>query len=276
MREKRFKKMALEIGGLLLGLLSLSPFYLILVNSLKTKKEFLLSTLSMPSDIAMDNYFKAMERMGFMTALKNSLVITVTSVLLIVLFSAMTAWMLVRTKSKLSNVIFYGFVASMLIPFQAVMLPLVDLFGAGKLNLINTYQGIIFMYMGFGASLSVVLFHGFIKGIPKELEEAALIDGCNKYQTFFYIVFPLLKPISVTVAILNGMWIWNDFLLPSLVLQEKALRTIPLSTKYFFGTYQSDWTLAMAGLILAIIPIVIFYAFAQKHIIKGAIDGAIK
>ena len=276
MREKRFKKMALEIGGLLLGLLSLSPFYLILVNSLKTKKEFLLSTLSMPSDIAMDNYFKAMERMGFMTALKNSLVITVTSVLLIVLFSAMTAWMLVRTKSKLSNVIFYGFVASMLIPFQAVMLPLVDLFGAGKLNLINTYQGIVFMYMGFGASLSVVLFHGFIKGIPKELEEAALIDGCNKYQTFFYIVFPLLKPISVTVAILNGMWIWNDFLLPSLVLQEKTLRTIPLSTKYFFGTYQSDWTLAMAGLILAIIPIVIFYAFAQKHIIKGAIDGAIK
>lgn len=276
MRQKKIRMFVMEVFGLVLGLLALSPFYLILVNSFKTKKEFLLSTLSMPDAIVFDNYFKAMQKMGFVTALKNSLVITVTSVILIVLFSSMTAWMLVRTKGKMSNLIFYGFVASMLIPFQSVMLPLVDLFGADKLNLINTYQGIVFMYMGFGASLSVVLFHGFIKGIPKELEEAALIDGCNKYQTFFYIVLPLLKPISVTVAILNGMWIWNDFLLPSLVLQEKALRTIPLSTKYFFGTYQADWTLAMAGLILAIIPIVIFYFFAQKHIIKGAIDGAIK
>jgi raffinose/stachyose/melibiose transport system permease protein len=276
MREKRLRMFIIEFFGVILGLLVLSPFYLILVNSFKTKKEFLLSTLSTPDAIVFDNYFKAMEKMGFITAIKNSLVITITSVVLIVLFSSMAAWMLVRTKRKMSNLIFYGFVASMLIPFQSVMLPLVDLFGAGKLNLINTYQGIVFMYMGFGASLSVVLFHGFIKGIPKELEEAALIDGCNKYQTFFYIVFPLLKPISVTVAILNGMWIWNDFLLPSLVLQEKSLRTIPLSTKYFFGTYQADWTLAMAGLILAIIPIVIFYFFAQKHIIKGAIDGAIK
>lgn len=276
MRQKKIRMFVMEVFGLVLGLLALSPFYLILVNSFKTKKEFLLSTLSMPDAIVFDNYFKAMQKMGFVTALKNSLVITVTSVILIVLFSSMTAWMLVRTKGKMSNLIFYGFVASMLIPFQSVMLPLVDLFGADKLNLINTYQGIVFMYMGFGASLSVVLFHGFIKGIPKELEEAALIDGCNKYQTFFYIVLPLLKPISVTVAILNGMWIWNDFLLPSLVLQEKSLRTIPLSTKYFFGTYQADWTLAMAGLILAIIPIVIFYFFAQKHIIKGAIDGAIK
>ena len=276
MKRGRLKLLILEGFGLILGVLFLSPFYLILVNSFKTKKEFLLSTLSLPQGIAVDNYVKAMKKMDFLSAFKNSLFITVTSIILIVIFSSMGAWMLVRTKNKMSRFVFYSFVAAMLIPFQSIMLPLVDMFGKNHLNLINTYKGIIFMYMGFGASLSVFLFHGFIKGIPRELEESALIDGCNKLQTFFYIVFPLLKPITVTVTILNGMWIWNDFLLPSLVLQEKGLRTIPLSTKYFFGTYQADWTLAMAGLILAIIPIIIFYFMAQKHIIKGVIDGAIK
>jgi raffinose/stachyose/melibiose transport system permease protein len=217
-----------------------------------------------------------MDKMNFITSFKNSLFITVVSVVLIVIFSSMAAWMLVRTNTKGSQIVFYSFVAAMLIPFQAVMLPLVDIFGQNHLNLVNTYTGIIFMYIGFGSSLSVFLFHGFIKSIPKELEEAALIDGCSKMQIFFYIIFPLLKPIAVTVSILNGMWIWNDFLLPSLVLQEKSLRTIPLSTKYFFGTYQADWTLAMAGLILAIIPIVIFYFIAQRQIIKGVLDGSIK
>lgn len=276
MRIQKLKSLSLELFGIILGILFLSPFYLILINSFKSKKAFLLDTLAMPETLDFANYTKAMARMNFLPALKNSLVITVCSVVLIIVFASMASWMLVRNKSILSKVIFYGFVASMLIPFQSVMLPLVDLYGANNLNLLNTYRGIIFMYVGFGASLSVILYHGFIKGIPKELEEAALIDGCNKFQTFFYIVFPLLKPITMTVAILNGMWIWNDFLLPSLVLQEKALRTIPLSTKYFFGTYQSDWTLAMAALVLAIIPIVLFYIFAQKHIIKGVIDGAIK
>ncbi|WP_128893677.1 carbohydrate ABC transporter permease [Longirhabdus pacifica] len=276
MNKKKYQRLSLQVFGILLGILYLSPFYIIVVNSFKEKKEFLLNTLSLPNTFVLDNYIKAMEKMGFLTALKNSLIISILSVALIVLLSSMAAWMLVRTKNKLSTVIFYAFIASMLIPFQSVMLPLVDLYGANKLNLINTYHGIIFMYIGFGASLSVILFHGFMKSIPKEVEEAATIDGCNKFQIFFNIVFPLLKPISITVAILNGMWIWNDYLLPSLVLQEKSLRTIPLSTKYFFGTYQADWTLAMAGLVLAIIPIIIFYFIAQKHIIKGAIDGAIK
>lgn len=276
MRGAKLKKYTLEILGIILGILFLSPFYIVFVNSLKTKKDFLLKTLSLPKSIYLDNFTKAMDKMNFMTSFKNSLFITVVSVVLIVLFSSMAAWMLVRTNTKGSQIVFYSFVAAMLIPFQAVMLPLVDIFGQNHLNLVNTYTGIIFMYIGFGSSLSVFLFHGFIKSIPKELEEAALIDGCSKMQIFFYIIFPLLKPIAVTVSILNGMWIWNDFLLPSLVLQEKTLRTIPLSTKYFFGTYQADWTLAMAGLILAIIPIVIFYFVAQRQIIKGVLDGSIK
>ncbi len=276
MRGAKLKKYTLEVVGILLGILFLSPFYIVFVNSLKTKKDFLLKTLSLPESIYLDNFTKAMDKMNFITSFKNSLLITVLSVVLIVLFSSMAAWMLVRTNTKGSQIVFYSFVAAMLIPFQAVMLPLVDIFGQNHLNLVNTYTGIIFMYIGFGSSLSVFLFHGFIKSIPKELEEAALIDGCSKMQIYFYIIFPLLKPIAVTVSILNGMWIWNDFLLPSLVLQEKSLRTIPLSTKYFFGTYQADWTLAMAGLILAIIPIVIFYFVAQRQIIKGVLDGSIK
>ncbi len=272
----KIKNNLLEVFGIVLGILFLSPFYIVFVNSLKTKKDFLLETLALPKSMYLENFTKAMDKMNFLTSFKNSLIITVLSVVLIVLLSSMAAWMLVRTNTKGSQIVFYSFVAAMLIPFQAVMLPLVDIFGQNHLNLVNTYTGIIFMYIGFGSSLSVFLFHGFIKSIPKELEEAALIDGCSKLQTYFYIIFPLLKPIAVTVAILNGMWIWNDFLLPSLVLQEKALRTIPLSTKYFFGTYQADWTLAMAGLILAIIPIVIFYFIAQRQIIKGVLDGSIK
>ena len=276
MKTGKFKRRLLEVFGIILAILFLSPFYLIFVNSFKSKKEFLLGTLSLPDALMMDNFTKAMERMNFAASLKNSLIITIISVLCIIVLAAMAAWMLVRSNTLTSKIVFYSFVASMLIPFQSVMLPLVNMYGAKHLNMINTYHGIIFMYIGFGASLSVVLYHGFIKGIPKELEEAAKIDGCSKFQTFFYIVFPLLKPISVTVAILNGMWIWNDFLLPSLVLQQKNLRTIPLATKYFFGTYQSDWTLAMAGLVLAIIPIVVFYFFAQRQIIQGVTDGSIK
>ncbi|WP_105617342.1 carbohydrate ABC transporter permease [Vallitalea okinawensis] len=276
MRNKKIQLIILEVLGVLLGLLYISPFYIIIINSFKSKKEFLLNTLSWPNELLLDNYLKAMDKMGFLTAFKNSLIVTVLSLLLIVILSSMAAWMLARTKSKLSNVIFYSFVAAMLIPFQSVMLPLVDLFGVNKLNLINTHFGIIFMYVGFGASLSVFLFHGFVKSVPISLEEAATIDGCNKLQLYWKIVFPLLKSISVTVAILNGMWIWNDFLLPSLVLQKKELRTLPLSTKYFFGAYQADWTLAMAGLVLAIIPIIIFYLLAQKQIIKGVLAGSIK
>ncbi|PHS35583.1 MAG: sugar ABC transporter permease [Alkaliphilus sp.] len=274
MRKIRFKKWGFEIFGVLLALLYLSPFYIILTNSLKSKRNVLVDTLGWPEEIMMENYFMAWDRMNFMQTFFNSLIITIVSVLVITVFSSMAAWVLVRTKNKTSSVIFYTFVGAMLIPFQAVMLPLVSMMGPNNLNLINTRYGIIFLYLGFGASLSIFLYHGFIKNIPTSLEEAAIIDGCSTWQVFYHIIFPLLKPITVTVAILNSIWIWNDFLLPSLVLQEKSVRTIPLQMQFFFGAFSKDWHLAMAALALSIIPIIIFYIFAQKHIIAGVTAGS--
>ncbi|MDF1617258.1 carbohydrate ABC transporter permease [Petrocella sp. FN5] len=276
MKNYNKKRLILEGIGLILGILYLSPFYIIVSNSLKSKRNILVDTMGLPTTLQFENYTTAIEKMEFYKSFINSAWITFLSLIALVLFSSMAAWILVRTKSKISTLIFMMFVASMLIPFQAVMLPLVDFFGANKLNLLNNRFGIVLMYIGFGSSMSIFLFHGFIKSIPLDLENAAYMDGCNVFQIFYHIILPLIKPISVTVAILNGIWIWNDFLLPSLVLQEKALRTIPLAAQYFFGAYSKDWHLAMAGLTLAIIPVIIFYLLAQKHIIKGVTNGAMK
>lgn len=266
-------KIILIIISTVLGLLFISPFYIIIINSLKTKKELFSSTLALPKKIMFDNYKEAFQRLDFLLALRNSLIITICSVVVIIIISSMAAWMLERTKSKLSDAILMIFVAAMLVPFQAVMLPLIRLMG--KLNLLNMF-GIIFMYAGFGSSLSIFLYHGFLKGIPKELDEAAMIDGCSKFQTFWKIIFPLLKPISVTVAILNIIWIWNDYLLPSLVINNDTTQTIPLKTFLFFGEYTKQWHLALAGLVLTIIPVIIFYFIAQKQIIKSITAGSVK
>lgn len=271
------KKSALKFIGIffscLLTLLFLSPFYIIIVNSFKTKRELFQSVLSLPSTFTINNYKQAFSQLDFLNSIFHSLLITIVSVLLIIVFASMAAWMLERTKSKLSNVIFMMFIASMIIPFQAVMLPLIRL--SGKLHLLNM-GGIMFMYLGFGASLSIFLYHGFLKSIPKELDEAATIDGCNKFQVFWYIIFPLLKPISITVAILNTVWIWNDYLLPSLVINKPDTLTIPLKTFFFFGQYTKQWNLALAALVLVIIPVIVFYFVAQKHIIKSVASGSIK
>lgn len=261
------------IVGVILGLLFLSPFYVIFINSFKTKKELFEDTLSFPKVWSFANYKEAFKQLDFFRALGNSLFITVTSIIVIIVFSSMAAWMLERTKTKTSTFIFYLFISSMLIPFQSVMLPLVRIMG--KLKLLNM-GGIIFMYLGFGAAMSIFLYHGFVKGIPKELDEAAMIDGCTKFQTFWHIIFPLLKPITITVAILNTVWIWNDFLLPSLVINKPSTQTIPLKTFFFFGQYTKQWHLALAGLVLTIIPVIIFYFSAQKHIIKSIAAGSIK
>lgn len=266
-------KIILILISTILGLLFISPFYIIIINSFKTKKELFSSTLALPKKILFTNYKEAFQRLDFLLALRNSLFITICSVVVIIIISSMAAWMLERTKSKLSDAILMIFVAAMLVPFQAVMLPLVRLMG--KLNLLNM-GGIIFMYAGFGTSLSIFLYHGFLKGIPKELDEAAMIDGCTKFQTFWKIIFPLLKPISVTVAILNIIWIWNDYLLPSLVINNDTTQTIPLKTFLFFGEYTKQWHLALAGLVLTIIPVILFYFVAQKQIIKSITAGSVK
>jgi raffinose/stachyose/melibiose transport system permease protein len=269
-----------EVLLLLAALFFLSPIYIIIVNSFKDRRELYENALALPGKFSFQYYLEAMEKMNFLTALGNSLYITIFSVVIIVVLSSMTAWMLARTDNKLSKIIFMTFIATMLIPFQTLMMPLMQLMSTitntFHIPMFNTREGLIFMHVGFSSSISVFLYHGFIKSIPITLEEAATIDGASKFGVFWKIIFPMLKPITVTVMILNVINIWNDYLLPSLTLTDKGLRTIPLSTFYFFGEFTIKWNLAMAGLMLTIIPVVIFYILAQKHIIKGIGEGAVK
>ncbi|UYT88477.1 carbohydrate ABC transporter permease [Priestia megaterium] len=268
------KTFIVEILAVLLGLVFLVPFYYVLSNSLKSFAEILSNTSALPTTLQFQNFVNAFNQMNYLKVLSNSLIITVISNAVLVIFCSMAAYMLVRTKKKISSIIFMAFVAAMVIPFQSIMIPLVKV--AGNLNLLNSIWGIVIMYLGFGSGMTIFLYHGFIKGIPVELEEAAIIDGCSRLGVFWRIVFPLLKPITVTVVILNSLWIWNDFLLPSLVLQDPELRTIPLATFFFFGQYTKQWDLALAALVISIIPLLIFFFAMQKHIVKGITSGSIK
>lgn len=283
MTKAKLKKLGLPTLSIVLAILFLSPLYIVFTNSLKTPKGIFLNVVSLPFGEYFNpsNYVEAFDKLDFIRSFSNSLFITVTSTIVIIVFASMAAWMLVRTKSKFSAFLFFLFAGAMLIPFQSVMLPLIRLMGlmgkaVGRPGLFLSPLGLIFMYLGFGSSLSIILYHGFIKNIPRELEEAATIDGCNKFQVFWHIIFPLLKPITVTVSILNVMWIWNDFLLPQLVINKKEWHTIPLKMFYFFGQFSKKWNLALAGLVIGMIPIIVFYLFAQKHIVKGVTDGSIK
>ncbi len=273
-KKYTFRTFALELVTILVALLFLVPFYYVIVNSLKSFAEILINASALPTEIKWSNYAVAAERIQFGKVFLNSFIITVLSNIVIVVFCSMAAYKLVRSSSKLSNLIFIMFVAAMVIPFQSIMIPLIRV--TSNLGLLNSIYGIVIMYLGFGSGLAIFLYHGFIKSIPKELEEAAIIDGCSPFGVFWRIVFPLLKPITVTIVILNSLWIWNDFLLPLLVLQDVNLRTIPLATFYFFGEYTKQWDLALAALVLGIIPLLIFFFLMQKHIIKGIISGSIK
>lgn len=255
-------------------LLFVFPFLLLLVNSFKENKAITSSPLSLPESFSMTNYLDAFGKMDYVSAFTNSIIITVLSVLLISLLAAMTAHYFVRHQTKFNQYTFFLMVAAMIIPFQAIMIPLVKIYGS--IGFLDSKWALIYMYIGFGSPLAVFIYHGFVKSIPAELEEAALIDGCTRTQTFFRIVFPVLTPTTVTIAILNVLWIWNDFLLPSLVLIAPDERTLPLSTFYFFGTYTVDYGPLMAGLMLTILPVLIVYLFAQKYIIQGVMQGSIK
>lgn len=250
------------------------PFLMLLVNSFKENKDITSSPLSWPDRLSLTNYTNAFGKMEYVSAFMNSVIITVLSVVLISISAAMAAHYFVRNQTKLNQYTFFIMVAAMIIPFQAIMIPLVKIYGS--IGFLNSKWALIYMYIGFGSPLAVFIYHGFIKSIPAELEEAALIDGCTRTQTFFRIVFPVLTPTTVTIAILNVLWIWNDFLLPSLVLISPSERTLPLSTFYFFGTYTVDYGPLMAGLMLTILPVLIIYLFAQKYIIQGVMQGSIK
>ncbi len=269
----RVVKLSLIGLGIALAVVWIAPVLLLLNSSFKSLKEIYIDILALPNALNMSNYSQSLIQLDFGRSFMNSFVITISSTVFIVVFSSMTGWALVRNKSKISGFIFMMFASALLIPFQCVMLPLVELMS--KLHLMNRI-GIIIMYLGFGSSISIVLFHGFIKNIPATLEEAASIDGCTMFQTFFYIVLPLLKSIMVTVAIINAMWIWNDFLLPQLVINRTGWQTIPLKTYLFFGQFAKRWDLGTAALIIGMIPIIAFYISMQKFIVKGVVDGAIK
>lgn len=254
----------------------LAPIFIVLMNSFKDKLFITSEPFALPNAetfSGLENYTSGLDKTGFFSAFGYSLFITVGSVLVIVLFSSMTAWYITRVKSKITSAMYYGFVFSMIVPFQMVMFAMSKI--ANTLRLDNPL-GIIVIYLGFGAGLSVFMFCGFIKSIPLEIEEAAMIDGCGSIRTFFLVVFPILKPTAITVAILNSMWIWNDYLLPYLVIGSDY-KTIPIAIQYLRGGYGSvDMGAMMAMLVLAIIPIVVFYLSSQKYIIKGVVAGAVK
>jgi raffinose/stachyose/melibiose transport system permease protein len=258
----------------LMFILYIFPFLLVLINSFKSRLEVVEDPTSLPITWSFDNFVEAYQTMNFGSAFINSLMITIVSVTVIILFSSMLAYYLVRNNTKLSKFIFMTLVASMIIPFQSLMIPFVTIYG--NLGLLNSRGMLIYFYLGFGISMATFMFHGFIKSIPVELEEAAIIDGANSLQVFFKVVFPMLTPTTATIAILDVLWVWNDFLLPSLVLVNDDLRTLPLSTFYFFGKYTANYNVAMAALVLVLLPLLIFYFIMQKKIIAGVADGAIK
>ena len=275
-----------EIITMLLFLIFMVPFAMVLLNSGKTSAEIMRSATSMPQNFFgqlaynVQRIFK-IPTVDYVGAFFDSLIITVVSLFVIVIFSAMAAWVITRNKTKWSTFLYMMFVSAMVIPFQVVMFPLVQWFkmvgDAIKVPMLSSYQGIFFAYLGFGAPLSIFILSGFIKGVPLSLEEAATIDGCSQPRIFFNIVVPLLTPVIVTVLILNGIWIWNDYLLPLLLLGPSGrIQTLPLAVTAFVGAFVKQWDLILTSALLAMLPIIILFIFAQKYIIKGMVDGAVK
>lgn len=284
-RRRSFTRSFLELLGIILLILFFFPFLIVIINSAKSATEIISTPLSFPTDWSnlLVNITEILGRnnIDYFSSFFNSILITSVSLITIGVFSAMAAWVLVRTKTKYSMFIFLFFLAGMVIPFQVVMLPLVRLLETLRsltgIQFKDTYHGVILAYIGFGAPLSVFLFHGFIKSIPLDIEEAAIIDGCTKPQVFFKIVLPVLKPVFVTLLVLNGMWIWNDYLLPVLVIGlGGSVKTLPLSVANLAGFYDKEWGLILTSVLMAALPVLILFLFAQKHIIKGMTSGAIK
>lgn len=255
---------------------TLAPLVFLVINSFKSQSEIVNSPISLPESLSFSYIVTAAGAISFFKALLITFLITISAVAIIVLSSSLAGWITARSKTRLSSVALYMFTAAMLIPFQAVMYPLLSVFeGMGLKNIV----GLIFMYGGFGLSLSVFLYHGFAKSIPKGIEEAALIDGAGVVRMFFSVVFPLMKSTTATVVILNAMWIWNDYLLPFLVIGNSDNRTLTLElyfAKMTSGQFGNPWELIFPAVLVSIIPIVLVFLFLQKYIVKGVSEGAIK
>lgn len=275
---KGVKAFIKTLVAILLFLFYMFPFYIIVLNSFKNKRDIVKLPLSWGGNkgFTVSNYIDAFQKMNFPTVFANSCIITGCSVVLIIIFSSMAAYIFVRKDWKINKIIFMLMLFSMVIPFQVVMIPLISIYG-GVFGALNHRPTLIFMHLGFSVSMAVFMYHGFIHGsVPLALEEAAHIDGAGPYRTFFQIVFPLLKPTTATLIVLYAMSLWNDYLLPSLILTDKGKYTIPIATKLFQGTYGNDMDLLMAALVMAIIPIIVLYIALQKYIIAGVVAGAVK
>jgi raffinose/stachyose/melibiose transport system permease protein len=285
MKRIRGNLIMLEAVTAVIFLLFIFPLLLILMNSAKDAFAITAHPLALPKDWL--KIFRNMQtiwtspNIAYPSSFLSSIIITALSVALLNILCSQAAWVLVRTKTRVSRLIFLMFVGAMVIPFQIIMFPLLSWFRGitevTGIGLLRTYQGMIFAYLGFGLSLTIFLFHGFIKSIPFELEEAATIDGCNKFQVFYRVVSPLLSPIHATVIVLNGMWIWNDYLLPLLVLGKgNAVQTIPLAVANYAGAYVKQWDFILTAIVMAIVPIIVLFLATQKFIIRGIVAGSIK
>ncbi|MBE6769757.1 MAG: carbohydrate ABC transporter permease [Ruminococcaceae bacterium] len=276
MAKRQILNLVKSLFLIFLSALFIFPIAVIVINSFKTRFEISAAPFVIPNSntfAGLENYITGITETGFLSAFFYSLFITVFSVFAIVFFTSQTAWYIVRRKSRFTKMLYYAFVFAMVVPFQMVMFTLSKT--ANFLNL-DSPLGLVFIYLGFGAPLSVFLFCGFVKTVPLEIEQAALVDGCGSVRTFFLVVFPLLKPISTTVSVLNAMWIWNDYLLPYLIIGSEY-KTIPIAVQYLRGGYGSvDMGALMAVLTLSVIPVVVFYFFGQKFIIEGVAAGAVK
>ncbi|MBQ1170393.1 MAG: carbohydrate ABC transporter permease [Oscillospiraceae bacterium] len=284
MKQKKFEQYTslskiLTVAFAVLSIIWLIPIFEVVINSFKSNSFVNLDPFALPNEesyVGFANYIKGMTfgNYPFLKSVSYSLLITVVSVVLILLCCSMSAWYIARVNSLISKIFYYLCLFSMIVPFQMVMFTLT--FTADKLNL-NTPYTIPIVYLGFGAGLAIFMFIGFIKGLPLEIEEAAAIDGCGPLRTFFNVVLPMLKPTLISVGILELMWVWNDYLLPYLVLDRTKYMTIPIHVQYLKGSYGTvDLGATMAVIMLSIIPIIVVYMFAQKHIIKGVAAGAVK
>ena len=286
MKMKTSRAVLLTIIAVIIAAYVLLPFFLVVLNSFKTQSAIVASPISSAGASFKQfstNLTSVINNKNFVfwRAFGSSTLVTIVSLVLLAVFGGMAAWVICRNKTRWSTVIYMVFISSMIIPFQVVMLPLIATFReVGKfvgLGMNGTLPGLIFAYCGFGGAMTVFILTGFIKGIPYELEEAAAIDGCSPEGTFFRIIFPLLKPTIVTVTILNGMWIWNDYLLPSILLgQSSPNKTLPVAVQAFVGSFVKSWDLILTAALLAMIPMIVIFLIAQKHIMDGMVQGAIK
>ena len=275
MNKMKAKKSLMFFVTLLVLILFMVPFFILVINTFKTTQEFIQTPFALPKSLNFENFSVAVRRMNFWTALKNTAVVTVAAVLVNTLVSAMTGYLFARKRWKINKFIFMAFLASMVAPFQVYMIPQVKIY-AGQMGFSNSLAVVAYIAIGLNIPFAVFLYNGFVEGIPEELDEAARIDGCSFTRTFFLIILPLLKPIIITVTVFVAMGVWNDYLMSSLFLTKQETKTLAIAIKTFLTNHSAEYAPMMAGLLLSIVPVLIFYLAGQKYIIEGVVAGSVK